>query len=413
MKKKKTHLDLFSGIGGFALAARWAGIETMQFVENEEFAQKVLTKNFPGVPIHENIKTYRANGIVQPFLLTGGYPCQPFSQAGKRRGQNDDRHLWPEMFRIIQECRPTWVLAENVSGHIKLGLEEVLTDLESEGYQSQVFHIGAVAKDAPHRRMRVWIVAYTNSKSESNGSQYEQWMETEDVANSQYSPDRTKRGEEREEESIQGVNREERLSGLPGGTGSNSRDVADSNSKREIGNKSEYREGCGFESRSEDVANSKSIKSGEQTKSEGGQNITRGSLDSRGYKGKRPEDVANSNSKGLQGFRGEHELRETGEKKQVSRSSDVADSDSKRRRLRKTNREDAEDVGEPSRCEEHWEGEPIPGLGGTLSDGISTWMDEPDIPRVGVKIPDRTKRLKAIGNSIVPEIAYEIIRRMT
>ena len=324
MKKKKTHLDLFSGIGGFALAARWAGIETMQFVENEEFAQKVLTKNFPGVPIHDDIKTYRANGIVSPFLLTGGYPCQPFSQAGKRRGQNDDRHLWPEMFRVIQECRPTFVLAENVSGHIKLGLEEVLTDLESENYQSQVFHIGAVAKDAPHRRMRVWI-----------------------VANSQYSPDRTNGGEEREEESIQGINRETGLPRLPCGTSSDSRDVANSECKR------------------------------------------------------------------LEGFRGECELGESGKKRQVSRSSDVADSDSKRRRLRKTNREDAEDVRESSRCEEHWEGEPIPGLGGTLSDGISTWMDEPDIPRVGVKIPDRTKRLKAIGNAIVPEIAYEIIRRMT
>ena len=158
-----THLDLFSGIGGFALAARWAGFETVQFVENEPFCQQVLAKNFKGVPIHGDIKTFKANGIVPPFLLTGGYPCQPFSQAGKRRGTKDDRHLWPEMFRIIQECRPTWVLAENVSGHIKLGLQEVLTDLESEGYDSQVFHIGAVAQDAPHRRMRIWIVSNSNS----------------------------------------------------------------------------------------------------------------------------------------------------------------------------------------------------------------------------------------------------------
>ena len=191
-----THLDLFSGIGGFALAARWAGIETVQFVENEEFAQKVLTKNFPGVPIHGDIKTYRANGIVSPFLLTGGYPCQPFSQAGRRRGQNDDRHLWSEMFRVIQECRPNWVLAENVTGHIKLGLQEVLADLEGEGYQSQVFHIGALAKDAPHRRMRVWIVA--NSESERGqcwktrdkgintqcGEEISGWSSSGDVANS-------------------------------------------------------------------------------------------------------------------------------------------------------------------------------------------------------------------------------------
>ena len=140
-----THLDLFSGIGGFALAARWAGLETIQFVEIKKFAQQVLSKNFPGVPIHDNIKTFSATGIVSPFLLTGGYPCQPFSQAGKRRGKEDDRHLWPEMLRVIRECRPTWILAENVSGHIKLGLEEVFLDLESEGYDSQVFHIGALA----------------------------------------------------------------------------------------------------------------------------------------------------------------------------------------------------------------------------------------------------------------------------
>jgi DNA (cytosine-5)-methyltransferase 1 len=356
-----THLDLFSGIGGFALAARWAGIETVQFVENEEFAQKVLTKNFPGVPIHDDIKTYRANGIVSPFLLTGGYPCQPFSQAGRRRGQNDDRHLWPEMFRVIQECRPNWVLAENVTGHIKLGLQEVLADLEGEGYQSQVFHIGALAKDAPHRRMRVWIVAH-----------------------SQYSSDRTKRGEEREEESIQGVNRQEGLSGLPGGTGSDSRDVAYSNS--------------GLSNRK-----GEEICTGRNSPDNGSKN------------------VANSECKRLEGFRGECELGESGEKRQVGRSGDVADSSIFRSKTGIPGSQQGEEgftgiinnscseTGGGERCST---GVTQPGLGGTLSDGISTWMDEPDIPRVGVKIPDRAKRLKAIGNAIVPQVAYEIIRHM-
>ena len=278
-----THLDLFSGIGGFALAARWAGIETVQFVENEEFAQKVLTKNFPGVPIHGDIKTYRANGIVSPFLLTGGYPCQPFSQAGRRRGQNDDRHLWPEMFRVIQECRPNWVLAENVTGHIKLGLQEVLADLESEGYQSQVFHIGALAKDAPHRRMRVWIVSNSNSGLSNRKG----------------------------EEICSGGNSTDNVS----------EDVAHSKSKRV--------EGCGT--------------GGEQE----------------------------SHTHGQEGL----------------------------------SMCESERPGAAERVTQ-------PGLGGTLSDGISTWMDEPDIPRVGVKIPDRAKRLKAIGNAIVPQVAYEIIRHM-
>ena len=166
------HLDLFSGIGGFALAARWVGIETVQFVEIEPFAQKVLNKNFPNIPIHDDIKTFKADEFSGIGIVTGGYPCQPFSQAGKRRGSEDDRHLWPEMFRVIREARPDWVLAENVAGHVSMGLDEVLADLESEGYTTQPLIIPACAKDAKHRRDRVWIVANSNSgfsKRENKG----------------------------------------------------------------------------------------------------------------------------------------------------------------------------------------------------------------------------------------------------
>ena len=155
------HVDLFSGIGGFALAARWAGLETIQFVEIDPFAQRVLRKNFPDVPIHTDIRDFDATQFQRTFLLTGGYPCQPFSQAGKRGGEGDDRHLWPEMLRVIRECRPTWVLAENVAGHITMGLDTVLVDLESEDYSTRTFVIPACATDAPHRRDRVWIVAYS------------------------------------------------------------------------------------------------------------------------------------------------------------------------------------------------------------------------------------------------------------
>jgi DNA (cytosine-5)-methyltransferase 1 len=156
------HLDLFSGIGGFALAARWVGIETVQFVEFDPYAQKVLAKNFPDVPIHGDIHDFKADEFCGVGLLTGGYPCQPFSLAGERRGKEDDRHLWPEMLRIIREARPDWVLAENVAGHVSMGLDEVLSDLENEGYTTQTLIIPACAKDAPHRRDRVWIIA--NSK---------------------------------------------------------------------------------------------------------------------------------------------------------------------------------------------------------------------------------------------------------
>ena len=159
----RTHIDLFSGIGGFALACRWAGIETIAFCEIEKYAQRVLRKNFPGIRIFEDVRQFPATEFREPFLLTGGYPCQPFSQAGKRRGAEDDRHLWPSMFGIIRTSRPTWILAENVAGHVTLGLDEVLADLESEGYAVQPIIVPACSVDAPHRRDRVWVLA--NAKS--------------------------------------------------------------------------------------------------------------------------------------------------------------------------------------------------------------------------------------------------------
>lgn len=155
------HLDLFSGIGGFALAAQWVGgIETIGFCEIDPWAQKVLNKNFPGVPIHADVKTLDPNDYGRIDLITAGYPCQPFSVAGKQRGAEDDRHLWPEVFRIIKEARPRWVLCENVAGHIVMGLDQVLSDLEGERYTAEAIVIPACAVDAAHRRDRVWILAH-------------------------------------------------------------------------------------------------------------------------------------------------------------------------------------------------------------------------------------------------------------
>jgi DNA (cytosine-5)-methyltransferase 1 len=154
------HLDLFSGIGGFALAAQMVGgIQTVAFCEIDPWARKVLAKNFPGVPIHEDVKTLNPNLYAPIELITGGYPCQPFSSSGKRRGEEDDRHLWPAMRRIIETARPRWVLSENVVGHITLGLDEVLADLDSLGYSATATVIPACAVDARHRRDRIWIVA--------------------------------------------------------------------------------------------------------------------------------------------------------------------------------------------------------------------------------------------------------------
>jgi DNA-cytosine methyltransferase len=157
--EKPTHLDLFSGIGGFALAAGWAGFETVGFCDNEPYAQAVLKKHWPDVPIHGDIKALDGTAYRGVTLLTGGFPCQPFSNAGKRRGKDDDRYLWPQMLRVIQEARPAWIVGENVVGIIGLALDQVCSDLEAEGYEVEPIIIPACGVDAPHRRNRVWVVA--------------------------------------------------------------------------------------------------------------------------------------------------------------------------------------------------------------------------------------------------------------
>ena len=154
-------LDLFSGIGGFSLAAHWMGWETVAFCERDKFCQQVLRKHWPNVPIYDDIISF--DNPPAADLVCGGYPCQPFSQAGKRKGNDDDRALWPAMLAVIAKVRPTWVVAENVAGHISLGLDDVLADLEAEGYATWPLVIPACAVGAPHRRDRVWIVAHAES----------------------------------------------------------------------------------------------------------------------------------------------------------------------------------------------------------------------------------------------------------
>lgn len=155
-------LDLFSGIGGFSLTGKWAGFETIHFVEKDLFCQKVLKKNFPNIPIHDDIKTFYCSNKID--LLTAGLPCQPFSVAGKQKGRDDDRYLWPDTLRIIRESKPSFVLLENVPGIIKLELDNIIDDLEREAYSVSQYLIPASAAKAPHKRERIWIVAYCNRK---------------------------------------------------------------------------------------------------------------------------------------------------------------------------------------------------------------------------------------------------------
>lgn len=162
-------LDLFAGIGGFSLAAHWLGWETAAFVERDKFCQQVLRKNFGDVPIYDDICTFDG----RPFrgaidVISGGFPCQPFSVAGKQKGKDDERHLFPQMLRVISEVRPRWIVAENVRGLLNNGdgrvFEEICSHLESEDYSVQAFIVPASAVDAPHRRDRVWIVAANSEK---------------------------------------------------------------------------------------------------------------------------------------------------------------------------------------------------------------------------------------------------------
>ena len=176
-------LDLFSGIGGFSLGLESTGyFETIAFVEKDKFCQQVLQKNFKDTPIESEVRNVKGDKYAAD-IITGGFPCQPFSVAGKRRGTEDDRYLWDETIRIIRECKPRWFIGENVEGIINIQegvvLRQVQDDLEKEGFQVQCLVIPASGIGAWHQRKRVWIIAHSNSNRDrheirgSNGEEKE------------------------------------------------------------------------------------------------------------------------------------------------------------------------------------------------------------------------------------------------
>ena len=316
-------IDLFSGIGGFTLGLESTGyFKTIQFVENEKWCQKILNKNFPEVPIHEDIKTYKG---YDADVVVGGFPCQPFSIAGKGKATQDDRHLWPHMFRVIKETKPTWVIGENVRNIVSISdgmvLEQVYLDLESQGYEVQSFIIPASAVNAPHQRYRTWIVAY----SECN--EHRQKI----------------RCSFKETSKVQKEHRQK-----------------DNQSRQSSGASSIRFSDKGYD----DVAHAQRM-GWEQRPTQ-----------SEKFEGKATPNKFNNGSQ-------RRSIGKAGE--------DVAYTDSKRRCLWKTDRQNAEDVGQSPKCKV-----------------TGNWNFEPNVGRVANGIPNRVDRLKGLGNAIVPQIAYQI-----
>lgn len=162
-----THLSLFTGIGGIDIAAEWAGFESVGQVEFADYPTKILEKHWPNMPRWRDIRTltkesfYERTGLRTVDVVSGGFPCQPFSVAGKQEGERDDRYLWPEMLRIVRELTPSWVIGENVPGIINIAGRTVCENLERAGYAVTIFNFEAAAVGAPHRRSRVFFVANT------------------------------------------------------------------------------------------------------------------------------------------------------------------------------------------------------------------------------------------------------------
>ena len=248
MKKYKI-LDLFSGLGGFSLGLERTGhFETVAFCDNNQYSKLILDKHWKGVKIYDDVREiskekFKEDGIEFPDIITGGFPCQPFSVAGKQKGTSDDRHLWPEMFRIIKAFKPRYVIGENVRGIINIQdgvvFETVCTDLESEGYEVQPFIIPAAGVGAPHRRERVWIIANREeSMVDSDNIRFQQHSTTKEESSGRgtsATSEPTSNATNTESERT-GQNDErlwQRSSRISGGEGtSRAKDVADPNESR-------------------------------------------------------------------------------------------------------------------------------------------------------------------------------------
>jgi len=346
-------LDLFSGIGGFHYAADqvWENVECVGHVEIDPFCQKVLRKHWPDVPIYSDIKELNGTQFKEVDLLTAGVPCQPASCAGKQGGTEDDRWLWPETFRIIQETKPRWIILENVPGILTLEngvvFESLLVTLEDSGYEVETPIIPACAIDAPHRRDRIWIVAYDNGKFRSEGKENKPFQQ------SRY------------------------------GKGVQGNDVGNSESNNKYRNRQKPQQQQvktgGSGSRSEDVADTESGQSWQQTKPERGKDTCGGS--------EKVGDISNTHKQRLEKRKG----KDANGKRSNSGTIPIRDT--------------------------WWTTEPDLGdlVDGLPSDVVTRLLERDGardvfIPRIATGIPDRVNKLKALGNAIVPQCVMPIMQ---
>jgi DNA (cytosine-5)-methyltransferase 1 len=361
-------LDLFSGLGGFSLGLERTGyFKTIAFCEIDKYCSLILDKHWKGIKIYNDVRKinkeqFDTDGIEYPDIITGGFPCQPFSVAGKQKGTGDDRHLWPEMFRIIKTFKPKFVIGENVKGLINIQdgvvFETVCTDLESEGYEVQAFNIPAAGVGAPHRRERIWILA-TLGNSELNGS-----STTKITRSITETSNNNKEGENATRE-FKGTSKSR-----------NSQDVANTESERTRSNNEGIRQGISGTNRGQETIGTKEyVENSRRTLQQGtvfqGENeneIRKGNADQSQRSSSSPEyDVANSSS-------------------EQSHSND--------------NGQEQRKISQQEQIE----------LGGRSSGTLwpSNWEFEPNVGRVANGIPGRVHRLKGLGNSIIPKIAEEI-----
>ena len=346
-------LDLFSGIGGFSLGLESTRhFKTVAFCDNDKFCKLILDKHWKGVKIYDDVKEiskkkFKEDGIEFPDIITGGFPCQPFSVAGKQQGTSDSRHLWPEMFRIIKDFAPRWVIGENVKGltNIQDGVvfETVCSDLEGEGYEVRTFNIPAAGVQAPHRRERIWIVAHAKRFNERKSIRESD--ETQSRIQKEHRPNNSTTWESSRTGSVWGTNNGH-----------------------------------------EDMENSRrTLRSRGELQGENGNETGEGNADqSQRSSGTSRSNVADTSSKRLEG-----QLRS---KLQGTREGS-------------TNSSETMVDSRTGRCASQ-ETEVQPGRYSSFDS--SWWQSEPELGRVAHGVSGRVHRLKALGNSIVPKIVSEI-----